>query len=95
MRETEDLQAVSDKLMALRSAINPTKHQFVWDEMTRLAGDIRRLAPRDDPDYVIMPRHLSPEVIAACVGGGVTSDQINHIYSLVKAAVSLPAGDHK
>ena len=38
---------------------------------------------------IAMPKKLSPEVIAACVGGGITCAQIEHIYSLVCAAVSL------
>lgn len=46
-----------------------------------------------------MPEKLSPTVIAACVGGGITSDQITHIYYLIRAAVSLygdpvPQTDH-
>jgi hypothetical protein len=29
--------AIADGLMALRSAMDPTKHAFVWDELTRFA----------------------------------------------------------
>jgi hypothetical protein len=42
---------------------------------------------------MVMPEKLSPQVIAACVGGGITSDQITHIYSLILAAVSLTQTD--
>lgn len=45
--------------------------------------------PAPAVDALVMPKKLSPEVIAACVGGGITSAQIEHIYSLVHAAVSL------
>jgi len=35
--------------MALRSALNPTQYGFVWDELTKFAEDIRRLAPTWQP----------------------------------------------
>ena len=58
---------------------------------------LRRVTSTHRPEA--MPEKLSPTVIAACVGGGITSDQITHIYYLIRAAVSLygdpvPQTDH-
>ena len=58
---------LSDKLLALRSALNPTKHKFVWDEMTKLAAKFRALyaTPTLEGDYVLVPREPTDEMIIA------------------------------
>lgn len=45
MRRPQTLGAVADGIIALRSALNPTEHAFVWDALSLFAEDIHRLAP--------------------------------------------------
>jgi len=50
-------------------------------EMIRHAADIAVRAA--------WPPELSPRVIAACVGGGITCDMITGTYRLLRAAIDL------
>lgn len=37
------LPEIADRLRALRSALNPTTHQLVWDLLTEYASEIDRI----------------------------------------------------
>lgn len=37
----------------------------------------------------LWPRTLPPRIISACVGGGLTTNIIHHVYHLIRAAMIL------
>lgn len=51
---------LADKLLALRSSLNPIKHKTAWDEMTNIAAKIRSLATPPAPQ----PSEAEREAIA-------------------------------
>ena len=82
-------QAWDDRLTP-KEAIGIIRHHPTVSDMHKALTDPRQ--PSEAPvtaRAVLVPRELSPSLIGACVGGGVTSEMIVSAHRLICAAVEV------